>query len=213
MTTTNRSGALTSTSRLPLAMAVAAAGLALTACSTAQAGDSKASTSRPSSAATATRGGGTTYSSGIGHYTVHYPSGWTLSRATTLWKVGAEVRATDADRFRPTAGGPEELWIASQPLPAGMTVAQWYAQYLPDPKSVTKPECWGSPDTWQGYAVDGQEGGLFGRAFWCNFTEVIIIKDRRAYVVHATPNRLAVTSDVFSQSVFDQFTAGMRLTG
>ncbi len=138
------------------------------------------------------------------------PAGWHVTPARVAWKVGAEKNDADVDTY--TDGSHEKLTIASQQIPTGMSQAQWYQQYLPDPKDVPKPECFGAPEGWQKVAVDGSLGGLFGRASWCNFTEVVVVKDGRAYSVWATPDATKATPDVFPQPTLDAFLRSMRLS-
>ena len=197
------------TATMLLVCGLALAAVTLTGCSgTSTSTESKAgnTTSRTvSSAPTDVQ-----FASTIHKYSVVMPTGWHVTAAHVAWPVGAEKNASNVDTY--TDGTHKLLTIASQQIPTGMSQAQWYQQYLPDPKTVQKPECFGAPESWTKKAVDGSLGGLFGRAFWCNFTEVIVIKDGRAYSVWATPDSTKATPDVFPQPTLNAFLESMRLS-
>jgi len=197
----------TATTLLCCGLAVAA--VTLTGCSAAVTGGPSNAADTTSVTRSSTTPG-TTFASTVHKYSVVMPAGWHVTPAHLAWQVGAEKNAADVDTY--TDGTHKLLTIASQEIPTGMSQAQWYQQYLPDPKDVQKPECFGSPDSWQKVAVDGSLGGLFGRAAWCNFTEVIVVRGGRAYDVWATPDTTTVTPDVFPQPVLNDFLASMRLS-
>jgi hypothetical protein len=197
------------TATLLLGCGLAVAAVTLTGCSgTAKGTESKVGNTTSMTTSTATPG--TTFASTIHKYSVAMPAGWHVTPAHVAWPVGAEKNAANVDTY--TDGTDKLLTIASQQIPTGMSQAQWYQQYLPDPKEVQKPECFGAPESWEKKAVDGSLGGLFGRAFWCNFTEVVVIKGGRAYSVWATPDSTKATPDVFPQPVLDEFLDSMRLS-
>jgi len=141
-------------------------------------------------------------------YSVHPPDGWSVSHGRTSWALGADPRADGVpDVYRsPTH---QEILISSQPLPPGLTLAQWYTRYLPKPGQ--RPECYGEPSGWQQVTVDGAAGGLFGRAFWCNFTEVVVTAGGRVYDIRAVPDYTTFTDQVFDQPLLDEFLSTMRL--
>jgi len=154
-------------------------------------------------------GAGTPFRSTIQHYSITYPTGWTLTKATTPWRLGAPAEGAVADTYRRT-DSPEQVTVASQALPHGMSTAAWVAQYLP--ANPNKPECFGPPSTWAPYAIDGHLGGLLGRAQDCGFTEAIVMAGGRAYTVYAVPDADRYSPAVFPQSDFDAITATMTLT-
>jgi hypothetical protein len=141
-------------------------------------------------------------------YSVHLPDGWTVTRGRTGWALGSDPRADGVpDVYRsPTH---QQILVASQPMPAGMTLAQWYTRYLPKPGQ--RPECYGDPSGWQPATVDGVSGGLFGRAFWCNFTEVVVAAGGRVYDIRAVPDYTTFTDQVFDQPLLNDFLSTMRL--
>ena len=141
-------------------------------------------------------------------YSVQPPDGWVVTRGGTAWALGADPRADGVpDVYRSSTH--QEILVASQPLPAGLTLAQWYTRYLPKPGQ--RPECYGDPAGWQPVTVDGVAGGLFGRAFWCNFTEVVVAAGGRVYDVRAVPDYVTFTDQVFDQPLLDEFLSTMRL--
>jgi len=197
------------TATMLLGCGLAAAAVTLAGCSgppTVTDSQVRHTTSISSSSSTA----GSPFTSTIHKYSVVMPTGWHVTPARVAWKVGAEKNDADVDTYSGVAN--EKLTIASQQIPTGMSQAQWYEQYLPDPKDVPKPECFGAPDSWEKVAVDSSLGGLFGRGMWCQFTEVIVIKDGRAYDVWATPDATKATPDVFPQPTLDAFLESMRLS-
>ncbi len=141
-------------------------------------------------------------------YSAHLPDGWNVTRGGTPWALGADPRADGVpDVYRsPTH---QEILVASQPMPAGLTLAQWYTRYLPKPGQ--RPECYGDPTGWQPVTVDGVAGGLFGRAFWCNFTEVVVAAGGRVYDIRAVPDYITFTDQVFDQPLLNEFLSTVTL--
>ena len=197
------------TATMLLGCGLAAAAVTLTGCS-GQPMDQSSPVVHTTSITSSTSTPGTPFTSTIHKYSVVMPAGWHVTPARAAWKVGAEKNDADVDTY--TDGSHEKLTIASQQIPTGMSQAQWYEQYLPDPKDVPKPECFGAPESWTKVAVDGSLGGLFGRGMWCQFTEVVVVKDGRAYSVWATPDATKATPDVFPQPTLDAFLRSMRLS-
>jgi hypothetical protein len=133
------------------------------------------------------------------------PPGWAITAATAPWlwqpaDPGPSTGATDR------AVGPqnEGLVVASQRLPDGMTDDAWWTDYLAADTSGMPPGCF--PKTraeYQPVEVDGYPGYLHGGLASCNFTEVVVLVDQRAYQLTGYANVSAPSGRLFDPAVFD----------
>ena len=148
----------------------------------------------------------------VHHYAADAPPGWTVRLGTVAWQIGKDRGAPGVQDVYQSPAKPQ-IQVASQVIPAGMTRSQWYSQYLGPDAARPMPVCFGPPSSWAPVTVDGVTGGLFGRIQWCSFTQVIVIKDNRAYVINAVPDPAHITQEPFSETVLYAFLASMRLSG
>jgi hypothetical protein len=146
----------------------------------------------------------------VHHYAADAPPGWTVHLGRTPWRVGTDRGAPGVQDVFQSPGKPA-IQVASQVIPPGMTRAQWYAEYLGPDADKQMPQCFGPPSSWAKASVDGVTGGLFGGLQWCSFTQVIVIKGTRAYVINAVNDATSITQEPFKESVLDAFLASVRL--
>ena len=141
-------------------------------------------------------------------YGADAPPGWAVTLGTRPWTLRSNPYADGvADVYRSTRH--EQITVASQRLPEGLTLTQWFTPtYVPQPSQ--NKNCYEQP--WLDVTVDGQPGHLFGRALNCDFTGVFVVKGRRAYLITSTPDYTHWTGAVFDQSTLDAFLKSMRLT-
>jgi hypothetical protein len=138
------------------------------------------------------------------------PPGWTDSPAAPPWAwQGSPGTALEliAPAIDPERGA---LFIASQGMPAGMTPAKWWADYLRSDAGGGPAECF--PTSQSGYrttTVDGQTAYVHGGLAACSFTEAIVLADGRAYQVTAFDN-LDESPGVFDPELFAAFLSTIR---
>ncbi len=165
----------------------------------AQPGGSPASSTRPtlSEAPVAT----SSFTSPTYGYTVSYPKGWTVTRATTAWTNGKNGLGDPgvSDIFQ-SPGKPRVL-VAAQQIPSGWTTARWEADFMPNPVPSQQAACFPSPKDWAPVTVAGHPGGLLGRVSWCGFTEGVVLIGGRAYVIRGEPAPGSLTADTFDMGV------------
>ncbi len=153
---------------------------------------------------------GLPFTSRVHGYDVTYPPGWRVLPATTAWSAGKDEGAPGvADQFSSPDGGQINVW--SQALPAGTSDARWITGYLPASGEVAMPACFPAPGAWEPVLVDGHRGGIFGGDYGCSFTAVVVIVDKRAYLIKAFPVAGHVTTAIFDRHVLDGFLGSLRL--
>jgi hypothetical protein len=134
-----------------------------------------------------------------------FPAGWRVTAATESWIwQSADPGPTDAATDR--AVGPENqaFVISSQRLPNGMTEDAWWADYLSADTTGTSPGCFPAKRADYGaVVVAGYPGFLHGGLPACNFTEVVVVVEGRAYQLSAFANVSAPTGGLFDRVLFD----------
>ena len=137
--------------------------------------------------------------------TVKFPPSWRVVAATQPW-IWQEVDPGPSDAATDRALGPENqaFVVASQRLPDGMTEEDWWTDYLSADTTGMPAGCF--PATRAGYAqvdVAGRAGFRHGGQQACNFTEVVVIADGRAYQLTAYANVSVPSRGIFDPAVFD----------
>ena len=107
--------------------------------------------------AAASQGGGpamTSFTSPLYGYTVEAPSAYKAIPATTAWQAGLALGPETewTDRFR---SGTNFVGIASQPIPAGTSAAQWLDAYA---QTAANRECPVTPTAWKEITFQGVPG-------------------------------------------------------
>jgi hypothetical protein len=93
-------------------------------------------------------------------YTVIRPDGWTAEERPGTWLLGTFFDAnTDSgvdyfERLDPALGARLNLWLASQPIPAGMSVDEWIATH--DDANDREHPCFDVVATFPAVTVDGE---------------------------------------------------------
>lgn len=137
------------------------------------------------------------------------PPGWTDNPAPAPWEwqQGGAALKLIAPAIDPERAA---LYIASQPIAAETTPAEWWALYLH--ATGGKPAaCF--PTSQRGYrtmTVDGQTAYVHGGLAACSFTEAIVLTGRRAYQVTAFAN-VDGSTGVFDPALFEAFLSTVRL--
>ena len=163
--------------------------------------------SRPTPAATGVPALVESFTSGVHPVTLKYPRGWIVAAATEPWTFGTDQGSGNVDTLTSPSG--EAFAVTSQVLPGGMTEADWFAAYLTG--VPPHPECFPQRSEWTPVTIDGIKGGLHGGLPICEFTEAVVILQRRAYVF--TGGFTTRRKDVFSRPLFDALLATVRLGG
>lgn len=103
---------------------------------------------------------GTPFSSERHAYTVILPDGWTVEEQPGTWALGTFFDATTgsgADSFQrldPDLGPRLNLYLASQPIPTGMSFDEWAATH--DDANELQHPCFDLVATYPGVTVDGE---------------------------------------------------------
>ena len=142
--------------------------------------------------------------------TYKVPPGWATTPATApwIWRVhdpGPKSTDLTVDSQR------QGFSVASEKIPAGMTAAQWWADYLSVDTSSMPPGCF--PATQSGYrmiTVDGQAAYVHGEHAACNFSEAIVLVGGRVYQLDAQPNVDTVVGRVFDPALFAAWLSTVR---
>jgi hypothetical protein len=138
------------------------------------------------------------------------PPGWTDTPADPPWAwQGSPGTALEliAPAIDPERGA---LFIASQPMPAGVTPANWWADRLGSDTGAGPAECF--PMSQSGYrttTVGGQTAYVHGGLAVCSFTEAIVLTGGRAYQVTGFAY-LDHAPGVFDPALFEAFLSTIR---
>ena len=103
---------------------------------------------------------GTPFTSERHGYTVILPEGWTIEERPGTWPLGDFFDAsTDSgvdyfERPNPDQGPPINLYLASQPIPTGMSFDEWAATH--DDANEGEHPCFDLVATYPGVTVDGE---------------------------------------------------------
>jgi hypothetical protein len=103
---------------------------------------------------------GVTYTSDRHGYSVFLPSGWTVEEQPGTWEVGEFFDASSEDgtdffqRLDPGQGPRLNLYLASQPIPTGMSFEQWTATH--DDANDQAHPCFDVVATYADVTVDGE---------------------------------------------------------
>ena len=103
---------------------------------------------------------GTPFTSDRHGYTVILPDGWTVAELPGSWPLGAFFDAnTDSgvdyfERLDPDLGPRLNLYLASQPIPSGMSFDEWAATH--DEANEGEHPCFDLVATYDGVIVDGE---------------------------------------------------------
>ncbi len=91
-------------------------------------------------------------------FSVQYPDGWTVTRASGGWPANAFLPYGHPALDTIVREGEARLMVASQPLSDGQTETQWLAAFL---RPYTgNPSCGGDYTTWPRLDIDGMSGYL-----------------------------------------------------
>jgi hypothetical protein len=137
--------------------------------------------------------------------TFRVPPGWSLVKATGPWIwQPADPGPSNAAADRAVGPQNQAFVVASQRLPAGMSEDEWWVDYLSADTTGMPAGCF--PATRAGYEpvdVSGKPGFLHGGLGQCNFTEVIVVVEGRAYQLTAYVNLTVPNGLRFDRAVFD----------
>lgn len=102
---------------------------------------------------------GVTYTSDRHGYSVFLPDGWTVEERAGTWEVGLFFDANSAgvdsyERRDRDLGAPLNLYLASQPIPAGMTFDEWATTH--DEANDQAHPCFDVVATYPEVTVDGE---------------------------------------------------------
>jgi hypothetical protein len=113
-----------------------------------------APTAAPTTAATATATALLSFTSPLYGYTVRYPGNYTVVPATTTWPAGDVPRPdiTYSDYF--TRPGRNLAGLAAQPVPKGMTPAQWMVD-IAERLATSGRDCTGPASAWTDTQIAG----------------------------------------------------------
>jgi hypothetical protein len=136
---------------------------------------------------------------------VKFPAGWRVVAATAPW-IWQNVDPGPSDSATDRAVGPQNqaFVVASQKLPEGMTEDAWWTDYLSADTTGFPAGCF--PPTRTGYEsveVAGHPGYLHGGASACNFTEVVVVVDGRAYQLTGYANVSLPSGGIFDRALLD----------
>jgi hypothetical protein len=106
-----------------------------------------------------------TFTSARHGITVRYPADWSATKATAPWPAGVDPVPSDPrhpadptilDTFR-SPGTDVSFFVASQPLPTGVTNLLWLTNYEAAgvARDPANPECWPTPAKMARATVDG----------------------------------------------------------
>ena len=103
--------------------------------------------------------GGVTYTSDRHGYSVFLPDGWTVEERAGTWEVGLFFDANSAGvdsylRRDRDLGAPLNLYLASQPIPTGMTFDEWATTH--DEANDQAHPCFDVVATYPEVTVDGE---------------------------------------------------------
>ena len=103
---------------------------------------------------------GTPFTSDRHGYTVILPEGWTVEEQPGTWDVGEYFDANTEDgvdffqRLDPGRGPRLNLYLASQPIPTGMSFDEWAATH--DDANEAEHPCFDLVASYPGVTVDGE---------------------------------------------------------
>ena len=103
---------------------------------------------------------GTPFTSDRHGYTVILPEGWTVEEQPGTWDVGEYFDANSEDgvdffqRLDPGRGPRLNLYLASQPIPTGMSFDEWAATH--DDANEAEHPCFDLVASYPGVTVDGE---------------------------------------------------------
>jgi hypothetical protein len=103
---------------------------------------------------------GTPFTSDRHGYTIVQPDGWSVEERPGSWMLGTFFDAhsnSGVDYFEradPAVGPRLNAYLASQPIPAGMSVEEWIATH--DDANDREHPCFEVVDTFPGVTVDGE---------------------------------------------------------
>ena len=103
--------------------------------------------------------GGVTFTSDRHGYSVFLPDGWTVGEQPGTWEVGLFFDANSAgvdyyQRLDRDLGAPLNLYLASQPIPTGMTFDEWATTH--DEANDQAHPCFDLVATYPEVTVDGE---------------------------------------------------------
>jgi hypothetical protein len=136
---------------------------------------------------------------------VRFPPRWGVTVATSPWTwADVDPGPTSDQADRAIAASNQALVVASQKLPDGMTVAEWWADHLAADTSGMPAGCFPATQAeYEPVTVDGEPGFLHGGIAGCNFTEVIVTVGGRAYQLTAYLNLEFPSGGIFDRGTFD----------
>jgi hypothetical protein len=142
------------------------------------------------------------FSSARHGYSISHPSDWTVTPATRPWPVGVQG-AVPPDPMLDVFTGPGDLRrqfvVLSQPLPNGVTSADWLASYERSAPSMPSA-CWPAPAEMEQVTLDGQSAWVHGGQANCGFIEAIAFAGGRVYEL---TGYFPVNGAVFDRATFD----------
>jgi hypothetical protein len=138
-----------------------------------------------------------------------FPPGWNVTPATEPWIwQKADPGPTEAGTDRAVGPQNQGFVVASQRLPIGMTEDAWWADYLSADTTGLPAGCFpATRPEYEPVEIAGHAGFLHGGTQGCNFTEAIVIVDRRAYQLTAYANVSVPSGGIFDRTTFDAWLA------
>jgi hypothetical protein len=135
--------------------------------------------------------------SAVNHYSISYPSGWTVTPATKAWTYGSSMTLADPtlDVLRAPEGR-TSLYISSLVIPRGVGESTWHStqeQVFPDGPSVCAPGVGGRGV----YELAVTVGGVRGTAYpGCQYIQYVSpMTGRRGYEFLLYPTPVGTGSD------------------
>ena len=134
-------------------------------------------------------------------YRVQYPATWTPIPAPS-GSPSAGSTEVRHDRFQaPDSTKAVDIWV--QDIPNGMTQDQWWKEYIPTDAPLMK--CFPPRAAWQPVVIGGLPGGQHGGLTGCSFTEGVVLKGDRAYIISGMPDPQHINNDTFPDSILGEF--------
>jgi hypothetical protein len=147
---------------------------------------SPSSSGSPASSGTSSAASGlpaltTMFTSTVNGYSISYPDGWRVVRATETWPSGSFTSNPD-DRSVDSFSGPNlAIYVVSQKLPTSTTPTKWLNEYLGDAalEFSNRPDC--ATVKTQPIVVDGASG-VMNYSCAVVLIDAIVTSGGRAYV-------------------------------
>ena len=140
--------------------------------------------------------------------TMSRPTDWLVTPASIAWDLIVDQQPDrfmqSADQFSPRDSS--ALFLAyGMDIPDGMTSDGFIEAYRAPNVKALGIECYPPPSRWQQVLIDGHSGGLVQA---CNYTEAIVVADRRIYIFTG----FGLLSGSGYRRMFDAFLSTVRLS-